>query len=231
MQVSDGQVALGILQLVALALPVFAVLTQVYFTMTEEQSHLHIGYVVMSGGVVLILGAIFSAQYLYNLVESPWVGASLWFVSFGLFSIVGILYSIYKDSKDSFEDDTEETIKIIDKLIARLEREDATSVSELQSADDDFNHDVNEDLTIDELKGLRDETKEIRDDLNNFYKNALLKSFKNKEWAAFLVILALVYVGFWISPAEMSSPIIVVLYPLVTFGLWGIGKQYIPNSK
>jgi ABC-type multidrug transport system fused ATPase/permease subunit len=176
MGISDGQIALGILQLVALSLPVFIFSFRIYVEISDKklESHL-ITFIIAFGGIFLIAGAIASLAYLSQITSSVYIRFSLFLILIGLFSLVGLLWSIYSvsvyDSKQKVSD-----------LQNKLNKKEAKLKEEIKENENIKEHETESDLKQ-ELSRVED-TKEILDNLNiklisnlrsiNFNKSLLL---------------------------------------------------------
>ncbi|WP_435362745.1 hypothetical protein [Haloarchaeobius sp. DYHT-AS-18] len=181
MAISDGQIAMGILQLVGLSLPVFGILTQTYFRMTENQPTFSIGLVLSTGGLFLLMGAISSAAYLWSLTTSTLITISLQFISMGLLFIGVLLWFIYSSSKEEHRAllNTAKNLQgIVKELIQEMEKRDVETVAELRETDFEVPEDVQDDLTLDELKNVREDAEGLDDDIETIERATSLTKLK-----------------------------------------------------
>ncbi|TKX52377.1 hypothetical protein EXE42_16410, partial [Halorubrum sp. SP3] len=193
MSTNDVQIALGILQLVALTLPVFALLTQVYLSTEDNRTHVSLGMVLLFGGGVLIVGAIFSAQSLYCDTNSILIELSLMTISLGIIAIGVVLYRIYNTLRMNAVREARSNEDKLDRLIELMEEHEFETVSEFHESNielDDANK--REDLettTVEDLRNVRKSAKSTR----KFFDKGLIGNTESRQLVFFgLISLLLV---------------------------------------
>lgn len=200
MAVSDGQVALGLLQLVALTFPVFAILMQVYFSMSRDRLNLPVGLVLMIGGGLLILGAILSMQHLTQVISSQLVSYSLLSISGSLIFLGSLVYFIYDVSKDDLRsmkkknknyikqseeniEKSKEHLEVVNPLIDVMEEQNVESMTEVQGVTSEVPEGVEDDIKLSELKEIRDDSIEVIRESNHIVEESreIITSIENAE--------------------------------------------------
>jgi len=223
MTISDGQIALNILQIVGLSLPVFAILAQIYFRMEGDEPHMHIGFVLLSGGGGLVLAALASTQFLWLQTSSPLVDISLTLLAFGFLMLGFLLYTIYDSSKKGLKNMSEsnqEIKQISEVLIKTMEREDVENVQELRETESEVPEEVEDDLTLEELKEIREQTKSISNRLDKLYspiqeaKKSLLNPRSllfNIRTFVFIIYVIIIAAISHVYPDLSGSPVLILV--------------------
>lgn len=226
MTISDGQIALGILQIVALTLPVLALLAQVFFKISDQKFTYLMGYLVLAGGGALVGSAIFSAHFLWNSTNSSIIIVSIGALVWGLMMIAVMLYFIYRKTKDDTREDMrslkEKNMRIINELeeiITKMESTDTNTVSELRDQDVDHD-DYRDELTLKEAKELLEEAKERSGDLDDLVKevgvgsptiyrmkNRPMYGLKSPHTISIFIMLGTIYFVEFHTMYDMSSPL------------------------
>lgn len=215
MTATDTQIALGILQLVALTLPVFALLSQVIFSLRENDRNLSLGLVLLFGGGFLVVGAIFSAQSLYFDTDSAFLQTSIVVVTLGISGIGLVLYEIFNTTKKNTVRDARSTLNELDKIIHVMDKNEFETVEEFRESDiglEDADIDRGQvEVTIDDLEEQR---KSLKQATTKF--DGIILSYLNKKQisigVAFIITLSLILA---ILPLPSSSPIVALGFTIV----------------
>ena len=227
MTVSDAQVALGILQLVALALPALAMFSQVYFSVSDEATHFIMGLFILGAGVLLILAGVMSAQYLHNSMGESLVSASLIYSAGGLVFIGIVIYFIYLGTKSKSEEklrekksEKREIQNIVLGLLEDMEEKDVDNIEELRQKGVEVDDDINDKVTKRELEEATSTLEERLNALDIIYNNvgfspSFLYKFennttdylKNPYFPATLVTVGLYIASLYYDIFDASSPI------------------------
>ncbi|TKX86359.1 hypothetical protein EXE43_08895 [Halorubrum sp. SS5] len=210
MSVNDVQIALGLLQLVALTLPVFALLTQVFFSIDGNQSRISIGLLLLAGGGALVAGAIFSAQSLYSNTNSAVLELSILAVTFGVFPITLLLYNIYKSMKRNVLQESRSTLDELDKIIQVMDEHDFETVEEFRDSDIEL-EDANEkdddvETTIGDLKEQRKKFEEA----TSYFEQSIFSSYSRKQYLIGGILILIVSITVTVSPFLSSNPLMIV---------------------
>lgn len=212
MAIAGTQIALSVLQLVALSLPVFALLAQVYFTVSDDRPAVPMTLIIAFGGGFLVLAGMLSAQFLYINTESFLIQTSVAFVILGLFLILVVLKKIYEKSKEKMRTSGEETIAEAEQIIQIMEEHDFETISEFEESDVTL-EDLEEDREPDDIEDLRSQKKDAEkaiDDLETPIWDVLEDSNSDIVLMLTLVISFAIY----ISPIPFTEPLFVI-YPLI----------------
>lgn len=221
MPISDGQIALGILQLVALALPVFALLADVYFTVTDMEYNPHLAFALFAGGTLLVLGAISSAQYLSAQSGSILVQFSIVVISMGLVPLVYILYLVYEQEKKGLEKAMRDRLDSAERIIDGMKEYDVNTLDQLKDTDFEFQESSDEEVTLEDMKAIRNGSRSFR----NFIKD---------QYAAIpKIIIAIVILAAAVtstilnlSPIPVMSPFGIAASIITITALFGILLKY-----
>ena len=226
---SNG-VALGILQLVALTLPVIVIISQLILSSTDlsERDKYEISIWIGFSGISLIIAAAVSATYLYNSVNNFNLQISLTMVSIGLVGIIMLFWIFITHTKEEMEEESpltviEEEGNIFWDVVEIMEKSDVDSISELET--DEHSFEEWPDLSVEELRDLAKDTDEAVKTRNMgfveyiFYKSSkMIKNPAKAIWNNPLPIIAFIVgglLGIFDLTFSILTPIGVVIFVLI----------------
>lgn len=207
MSITTGQIALGILQLVALSLPVFALLSQIYFRVSDDMPPFLISIVIAIGGGTLVLAGMLSAQYLYMISDSFLIQSSAGLMLLGLGTILLILEQIYDVTKHSFAETREETLKDLDRLIETMEDNGFENTAEFHNSNVELKNETSPTDDLEELRSKKQDLAQSTDHIEKPFKKALEDLNYKSTGVLTFIFIAIMFV----SPYEFSSLFDVVL--------------------
>ena len=227
-------VALGILQLVALTLPVLVILSDLILSKMDrdEMEKFEISLVMGLSAIAFILAAGFSASHLYNTVLSSYLEYALVFTSFGLLGLLGLFALLILFAKEEAEENSimsvfEDEGNIFRQLEFSMRKEGVDTVSELDN-EVDLPSEISS-MTYEEVKEnaeIIDESLKYRS--MNFIEGSLYKisdvitnPIKFIKENPLLIIIFLL--GFLSSITNLTlfkfTPINLLLYAIVLFSI------------
>jgi hypothetical protein len=225
MTTAGTQIALGVLQLVALSLPVFALLAQVYFTVSDDNPTVSVSLRIAFGGGFLVLAGMVSGQFLYINTESFLIQTSIALVILGLFFILVVLKGIYEASRQDLQNSAKETVSEVDKIIRVMEENEFETIREFEESDvtlKDLDNNM-EPTRLDDLRSQKRDAEEVVNDLETPITDYFVET--NFHIIAVLTIVLSIIVS--VSQIPFSGPLFVI-YPLIAshvivFGLEWLG--------
>jgi drug/metabolite transporter (DMT)-like permease len=203
MSLSDGEIALTMLQVIALSLPVLAFLADILFDISEDRIDDELGIFLLLGGIItLSTGGLFIAYILWSEAESFILRSSITIISLGFSIIVIMTLIIYGIARrrynrqirrfDDFDNERDHYINLMQKV-------NVDTIEELREMGINVPKIIDDSATVEELK----------DTDENMYIDIIM--------AAFLGVVITVIGGFLLFYGyQLASPLGI---GLVLFGI------------
>jgi ABC-type multidrug transport system fused ATPase/permease subunit len=229
--VSDSSVALGVLQLTALALPVFAFFLRVYISNNSRGFSIPGIFATLFGVVGLTLAATFSSQFLYNRTNSEFIELSLYLVPLSLSGILLVVYEIYSESArdmkqkvSNLEEDIEEASH--KKLIEHMKNNELSHTSEIEVDRFSMVNEMDEGKSLSELERIQEKNNIMRELVDEIPKTDSPITYITLEHWRIIVIGAVIFsaVAYFLSAYNLliEGPVQLIVIIGVIYASYGI---------